>query len=46
MWRKQIKKDYKNNQKSNCIFLEEIQSLIVPHYAQKWRKMQIQGEIK
>jgi len=28
-------------------FLEEIQGLIVPHYAQKWRKkMQIQGQIK
>jgi len=27
-------------------FLEEIQSLIVPHYAQEWRKMQIQGQIK
>jgi hypothetical protein len=27
--------------------LEEIQGLIVPHYAQKWRnKMQIQGQIK
>jgi hypothetical protein len=28
-------------------FLEEIQDLIVPHYAQKWKKkMQIQGQIK
>jgi len=28
-------------------FLEEIQDLIVPHYAQEWRKkMQIQGQIK
>jgi len=28
-------------------FLEEIQGLIVPYYAQKWRKtMQIQGQIK
>jgi len=28
-------------------FLEEIQGLIVPHYAQEWRKkMQIQGQIK
>jgi hypothetical protein len=27
--------------------LEEIQDLIVPHYAQKWRKkMQIQDQIK
>ena len=28
-------------------FLEEIQDLIVLHYAQKWRKkIQIQGQIK
>jgi hypothetical protein len=28
-------------------FLKEIQGLIVPHYAQEWRKkMQIQGQIK
>jgi len=27
-------------------FWEEIQGLIVPHYAQEWRKMQIQGQIK
>jgi hypothetical protein len=28
-------------------FLDEIQGLIVPHYAQEWRKkMQIQGQIK
>ena len=28
-------------------FLEEIQGLIVPYYAQKWRKkMQIQDQIK
>jgi hypothetical protein len=28
-------------------FLEEVQGLIVPHCAQKWRKkMKIQGQIK
>ena len=27
-------------------FLEEIQGLIVPHYAPKWKKMQIQDQIK
>ena len=28
-------------------FLEEIQDLVAPHYAQNWReKMQIQGQIK
>jgi len=28
-------------------FLKEIQDLIVPHYAQEWRKkIQIQGQIK
>jgi hypothetical protein len=27
-------------------FLKEIQDLIMPHYAQEWRKMQIQGQIK
>jgi hypothetical protein len=27
-------------------FLKEIQGLIVPYYAQEWKKMQIQGQIK
>jgi len=32
---------------SSCNFLKEIQDLIGPHYAQKWRKkMQIQSQIK
>jgi hypothetical protein len=37
----------KAGQKIKLQFLEEIQGLIVPHYAQEWRKkMQIQGQIK
>jgi len=37
----------KTGRKIKLQFLEEIQGLIVPHYAQKWRKkMQIQGQIK
>jgi len=50
-------KNYKNKIKTGNVekagleiklpFLEEIQDLIVPHYAQEWRKkMQIQGQIK
>jgi hypothetical protein len=32
---------------NQVVILEEIQGLIVPHYAKKWRKkMQIQGQIK
>jgi hypothetical protein len=37
----------KAGQKIKLQFLEKIQGLIVPHYAQEWRKkMQIQGQIK
>jgi hypothetical protein len=50
-------KNQNNNNKSwqrgegkpgnQAVILEEIQGLIVPHYAKKWRKkMQIQGQIK
>ena len=48
MRRKQIKEDYKNRKKIKVQFLEEIQGLIVSHYAQKIEKktMQIQGQIK
>jgi len=34
----------KADRKIKLQFLEEIQGLIVPHYAQEWRKMQIQGQ--
>ena len=33
--------------KNQAAILEKIRDLIVPHYAQNWRKkMQIQGQIK
>jgi len=32
--------------KNQAAILEEIQGLIILHYARKWRKMQIQGQIK
>ena len=38
MWRKLIKKNRQNRQKSICKFSEEIQGLSAPHCAQNRRK--------
>jgi len=36
----------KAGRKIKLQFLEEIKGLIVPYYAQKWRKKKIQGQMK
>jgi hypothetical protein len=43
MWRKQIKKDYKNREKSSCNFEGNSRPNCIPLCPKMEKKMQIQG---